>query len=247
MKLEIEVPEVTCARCNTKAAALPTALRRTADGGTVVDSAGNSWQAQGATLPTGWSPAPTDTTKVLCPFCAVAVAKGIENLLKPPAPEAPIKTAATSIPIKAPEPVVGRIMQATPTPAQAAARVTGGAHIYSNPVQRPEPVVSASPTIVQPSAISRPIAPATPQHAPQPNAVVVGPPKIRAPIAPAERGSNVVVQSNSQFPQPKVQNVQPVPSRGEVARTREVAVHGNEEVEPVQPPTVLPVIRGVGV
>lgn len=247
MKLEIEVPEVVCCRCGTKAPMMPTALKRTSGEGSVTDSAGNAWKPQGALMPQGWTQAPADASKLLCAPCGAEVQKGLAALLQPPAPAVPVKTAATSIPEHAEPPVVGKVIKSFPTPTQAAARVTGGARIYPTPTQRPEPVVSASPVIVQPSAISRPIAPAAPVHTPQPSTVLVGPPKIHAPIAPAERGSNVLVQSNSQFPQPKVANAQPVPLRGDVPRVREVAVQDNTEVEPQGPVTAVPLLRGTGV
>lgn len=246
MKLEIDVPEIACCRCGAKDAMMPVALRRTADGGTVTDSAGNSWQTQGATMPQGWSAAPTDATKALCATCTETVQKGIASLLQAPAP-VEVKKAATSIPTLAPPPVVGRVIGASPTPTQRQQHVSGGTTHYASQQSRPAHVVSASPTIVQPSAISRPIAPAAPLHAPQPSAVLVGPPKIHAPIAPAERGSHVSVASNTQFPQPKVTSAVPVPTRNEVPRARELPTMGNDEVEPVQPPAVAAIIRGAGV
>jgi hypothetical protein len=247
MKLEIEVPEITCCRCSAKAAMLPVALRRIAEGGTVVDSAGNGWQAQGAQMPAGWTVAPSDTTKTLCAACTAVVNAGLATLLQPPAPLAPVKSAATSIPTLAAPPVVGRVIGASPTPTQRQQHVSGGTTHYASQQSRPAHVVSASPVIVQPSAISRPIAPAAVLHAPQPSAVLVGPPKIHAPIAPAERGSHVSVASNTQFPQPKVTSAVPVPTRNEVQRSRELPTMGNDEVEPVQPPAVAAIIRGTGV
>jgi len=247
MKLEIEVPEVTCCRCSTTAPVLaPTALRRGVGPNSIVDSKGDSWITSGGSIiPQNWSIAPGAPTKFLCAKCTEDVNASIAALLKPVAPEGPVKTAATSIPTHAEAPVVGRVVKSSPTPTQAAARVTGGATIYANPVQRPEPVVSASPVMVQPSAISRPIMAKPPTV--QPSMQTVLPPKIHAPIAPAERGSNVVVASNTQFPQPLVRNAAPVPTRADVPRTREVAVQDNEEVEPQGPVTPTALIRGVGV
>lgn len=248
MKLEIEVPEIACYRCGKVAAMLPTALKRTSGGGDVTDSAGNDWQAQGAQVPAGWTRAPTpEADKPLCPECSAIVAAGISALLQMPAPQLPARTAAASIPAHAPPPVVGRVVSATPTPAQASARVTGGARIYSNPVMRPEPVVSASPVLVQPPSVSSPIAPAAPKYAPTAPQVLAGPPTVRAPITPAEKGSNMIVRSNTQYPQPLVRSAAPAPLRSEVPRAREVAVQGNEEVDPQGPVTTTAIIRGAGV
>jgi hypothetical protein len=220
MKLEIEVPEVICERCGTIGAMLPTALKRVAEGG---------WQPQGATMPIGWIQAPTDAKKLLCPTCAPTVTEGIKALLAPPAPKISVKTAATSI------------------PTRAGARVTGGQRISFNPpVSRPAPTINSSSVAPPPRISARPVT-SVHQRSPQQISGVVGPPKTHLPITPAERGSNVTVQANAQFLQPKTQNAQPVPQRSEPARVREVSVQDNNEIEPQGPVTATTIIRGSGV